>query len=173
MMSGDVPTLKQSSRTGSSPKGVQLDRTPVRSIPAALHKLASRLRWASSAPHHSALRRISVSKVEVRASMTCFRWVSCIALVLAFSASDGGASRAQTPSPIQPSRLSLGVVRGDGILLPLAFRENEEWTSLRSLVIDGDQGVYGFGTRSVSHAKDGPIFRGMVALLVRLPSRTW
>ena len=74
--------------------------------------------------------------------MTCFRWVSCIALVLAFSASDGGASRAQTPSPVQPSRLSLGVVRGDGILLPLAFRENEEWTSLRSLVIDGDQGVY-------------------------------
>ena len=44
------------------------------------------------------------------------------------SSSGGGASNAQTPSPVQSSRLIVGVVRGDGILLPLASRENEAWT---------------------------------------------
>ena len=73
--------------------------------------------------------------------MTCFRRVSFIALVIAFSFG-GGASTAQTPGPARSPRLSVGVVRGDGILLPLASRESEAWTVLRSYVSDGDRGVY-------------------------------
>ena len=36
----------------------------------------------------------------------------------------------------------MGVVRGDSTFLPLASRESEAWTVLRSYVSDGDQGVY-------------------------------
>ena len=54
----------------------------------------------------------------------------------------GHASRAQAPSPAQTSGLILGVVRGDGILLPLASRENEAWTILRYFVTDGDKGLF-------------------------------
>ncbi len=62
-------------------------------------------------------------------------------MVIALSP-EGHASRAQAPSPVQSSGLILGVIRGDGILLPLASRENEAWTILRYFVTDGDKGLF-------------------------------
>jgi len=72
--------------------------------------------------------------------MTVVRWLSFIAMVIAFSIG-GSASRAQTPRPVY-SRLNIGVVRGDGIFLPLASRENETWTILRSFASVGDKSLY-------------------------------
>ena len=72
--------------------------------------------------------------------MTRRRLLSFIAVVLA-SSPGGGASSAQAPSPVY-SRLAMGVVRGDGIFLPLASRENETWTILRSYDSVGDAGLY-------------------------------
>lgn len=63
--------------------------------------------------------------------MTRLRWLSFIAVVIASSPA-GGASTVRAPSPVQSSRLIVSVVRGDGILLPLASKENEAWTILRS-----------------------------------------
>src|SRR5688572_27860890 len=72
--------------------------------------------------------------------MTLLRWPSFIALVVAFSPG-GSANSAQAPRAVY-SRLSIGVVRGDGILLPLASKENETWTILRSHSSVGDRSVY-------------------------------
>ena len=71
-----------------------------------------------------------------------------------------GARRGQAPKPVY-SRLSIGVVRGDGILLPLASKENETWTILRSLSSVGDRSLYRILRRAERAAgQDGPIFRG-------------
>jgi hypothetical protein len=72
--------------------------------------------------------------------MTLLRRV-CIAAVAIASLLGGGASRAQTPNPVY-SRLNIGVVRGDGILLPLASQENEAWTVLRLFTSAGDRTLY-------------------------------
>ncbi len=77
----------------------------------------------------------------MRSSLTRFGWLSFIAAVIASSPA-GHASRAQTPGPVQSSGLILGVVRGDGILLPLASRENEAWTILRYFVTEGNKGLF-------------------------------
>jgi hypothetical protein len=69
--------------------------------------------------------------------MTRLRWLSFIAVVIAPSLA-GGASSVQAPSPVQSSRLIVGVVRGDTTLLPLASKENEAWTILRSF----DRGLF-------------------------------
>jgi len=72
--------------------------------------------------------------------MTRLRLLSLTAVVLA-SSPGGSASSAQAPSPVY-LRLAMGVVRGDGIFLPLASRENETWTILRSYNSIGDAGLY-------------------------------
>ena len=72
--------------------------------------------------------------------MTLLRWLSFIAVMIAASPG-GGASSAQAPRPVY-SRLNIGVVRGDGILLPLASKENETWTILRSYSSVGDRSLY-------------------------------
>jgi hypothetical protein len=72
--------------------------------------------------------------------MTRLRLISFAAVVLA-SASGGGASSAQAPR-LAYSRLSIGVVRGDGVLLPLASKENETWTVLRTYSSVGDRSLY-------------------------------
>jgi hypothetical protein len=73
--------------------------------------------------------------------MTWVRGFCFLALVVTVSLWSS-VTRAQPPSPVQSSHFTLGVVRGDGILLPLASRESEGWTELRSLVSDGDHGVF-------------------------------
>jgi hypothetical protein len=70
--------------------------------------------------------------------VTLLRWLSFVALMVAFWPG-GSASSAQAPVY---SRLSIGVVRGDGILLPLASKENETWTVLRSFSSVGDSSLY-------------------------------
>jgi hypothetical protein len=72
--------------------------------------------------------------------MTLLRRLSFIALMVA-SSPGGGTSSAQAPRPAY-SRLYIGVVRGDGILLPLASKENETWTVLRSHSSVGDRSLY-------------------------------
>jgi len=72
--------------------------------------------------------------------MTLLRRLSVVAVVIA-SSLGGQASRAQTPRPAY-SRLNIGVVRGDGILLPLASKENETWTVLRLFTAVGDRTLY-------------------------------
>jgi len=71
--------------------------------------------------------------------MTLLRW-PFIAVMIAASPG-GGESSAQAPHPVY-SRLNIGVVRGDGILLPLASKENETWTILRSRSSVGDRSLY-------------------------------
>lgn len=75
-----------------------------------------------------------------RLSMRHFPRISLIALAIAFSIG-GSASRAQAPRPVS-SRINIGVVRGDGIFLPLASKENETWTILRSFTSVGDKSLY-------------------------------
>ena len=70
-----------------------------------------------------------------------------IALAIAFSLG-GSASRAQAPRPVS-SRLTIGLVRGDGILLPLASKENGTWTILRSSAYVGDKSLYKLDAQSV------------------------
>lgn len=53
----------------------------------------------------------------------------------------GAASNAQAPKPVSP-RLTIGVVRGDGILLPLVSQENGTWTILRRFSSVGDKSLY-------------------------------
>ena len=72
--------------------------------------------------------------------MTRRKSISCIAIAIAVSLG-GSASRAQAPRSAY-SRLSIGVVRGDGIFLPLVSKENETWTVLRSLTSVGDKSLY-------------------------------
>ena len=72
--------------------------------------------------------------------MTLLRRLSVIAVVIA-SSLGGDASRAQTPKSVY-SRLNIGVVRGDGTLLPLASKENETWTVLRLFTSVGDSSLY-------------------------------
>jgi hypothetical protein len=72
--------------------------------------------------------------------MTRLRSVSFIAVVLASSAA-GTTSPAQAPNAVS-SRLNIGVVRGDGIFLPLASKENETWTILRFFTSTGDKTLY-------------------------------
>lgn len=72
--------------------------------------------------------------------MTRFRSFFFIALAMASSMS-GSSSRAQAPTPVRYSSL-IGVVRGDGILLPLASGERDGWTVLRSFVSNGDKGLF-------------------------------
>ncbi len=72
--------------------------------------------------------------------MTPIQRLAFIALMIA-SLPGGGTSSAQAPSPVY-SRFSVGVVRGDGILLPLASKENETWTVLRSHSSVGDRSLY-------------------------------
>lgn len=63
--------------------------------------------------------------------MTCLRWLCFFAAAIA-SLPAGGTSAVSARSPVQSSRLIVGVVRGDGILLPLASMKDEGWTILRS-----------------------------------------
>jgi hypothetical protein len=72
--------------------------------------------------------------------MTRLRWLSFIAALLA-SSLGGAASPAQAPTPVY-SRLTIGVVRGDGIFLPLASQENDTWTILRFFTSVGDKTLY-------------------------------
>jgi hypothetical protein len=69
--------------------------------------------------------------------MTCRRWLFLIAVLLA-SSLNRSASSAQVPSPV----LTVGVVRGDGILFPLVSRQNDTWTILRAFISVGDSGPY-------------------------------
>ena len=80
------------------------------------------------------------AKIEVRSSVTCLRWLCLFAAVIA-SSPPGNASTVPARGPVQSSRLIVGVVRGDGILLPLASMQNEGWTILRSFDPAG-RGVY-------------------------------
>ena len=72
--------------------------------------------------------------------MTHFLRLSLIALAIGFSLG-GSASRAQAPMPVS-SRINIGVVRGDGIFLPLASKENGTWTILRSFTSVGNKSLY-------------------------------
>jgi hypothetical protein len=72
--------------------------------------------------------------------MTRLRLLSLIAAMSASSLA-ANASRAQAPTPVY-SRLNIGVVRGDGIFLPLVSKENEKWTMLRSFTTVGDRSLY-------------------------------
>jgi hypothetical protein len=63
--------------------------------------------------------------------MTCLRWLSFLGVVIA-SSHAMGASPVQAPSPVHSSGVIVGVVRGDGFLLPLASKENEAWTLLEA-----------------------------------------
>jgi len=72
--------------------------------------------------------------------MTRLRLLSLIAVALA-SSPGNGASGAQTPRTVY-SRVNVGVVRSDGILLPLASQENDAWTILRTFTSVGDRSLY-------------------------------
>ena len=63
-------------------------------------------------------------------------------IVVTIASSPGwGTSSAQAPRPVYP-RLNIGVVRGDGSLLPLASQENGTWTILRRFSSVGERSLY-------------------------------
>lgn len=68
-----------------------------------------------------------------------FGSICIVALAIVVSPA-GEVNTAQAQSPAE-SRVIVGVVRGDGILLPLASRQNEEWTTLRSFD-SADRGTF-------------------------------
>jgi hypothetical protein len=83
---------------------------------------------------------MSRCEIATGTSMTRLRLLAFVTVV--FAASPGGdASRVQAPAAVY-SRLAIGVVRGDGIFLPLASKENETWTILRAYSRAGDASLY-------------------------------
>jgi hypothetical protein len=74
-------------------------------------------------------------------------------LALLIAAWPMSAGMLQTPDSVRSPRVIVGVVRGDGVLLPLASRQNDTWTVLRSFDSAG-RGVFRIAS-AASLPRDG------------------
>src|SRR5687767_3381362 len=101
----------------------------------------TRKRLACKAPPlEPIITAMSRREIATGTSMTRLRLLVFVTVV--FAASPGGdASSVQAPAAVYP-RLAIGVVRGDGIFLPLASKENDTWTILRAYSRAGDASLY-------------------------------